>query len=331
MEAPMNKTPAEKLARLLEREGTGISWAALTFNPWLGCQKVGPACDHCYAEEFVTGRLGHMEIGWGPHAPRRRTAAGNWNKPPRWNRIAQEAGSRLTVFCASLADVCDTHETVLPEWRADLAALILATPFLDWMLLTKRIGNARKVLQGMFPDGVPPNVALGVTIARQNEAERDLPLALSIKAGLGIKRLFVSAEPLLGPLALARYLPGIDLVIVGGESGAKARPMHPAWVRSLRDQCRADGVPFHFKQWGEWAEDENVSEADWADHVDPQANLAAGKATILPNGAFHGRGYFPREARAAAQMRRVGVKRAGYRLDGREHREHFNERREYRG
>lgn len=233
----------DKITRLLAREGTGISWADLTFNPWIGCQKVSPACDHCYAEGLATARLG---LQWGPGAERRRTAPGNWQKPPRWNRLAEEAARRLTVFCASLADVLDN--AVDDQWRADLAALIIATPWLDWMLLTKRIGNARAMLRAMFPDGVPPNVALGVTIANQEEADRDLPKALAAKAGLGIRRLFVSGEPLLGPLNLRRYLPHIDLLIIGGESGRGARSMSDEWALSLAAQCREAETPFHFKQ-----------------------------------------------------------------------------------
>lgn len=241
---PENNGARERLIRLLEREGTKISWADLTMNPWIGCQKVSPACDHCYAEELATNRLG---VEWGPGAARRRTKPGNWSKPPRWNRIAQEAGERLTVFCASLADVLDN--AVDDQWRADLAALIIATPWLDWLILTKRIGNARAMLESMFPDGVPDNVSLGVTICNQAEADRDLPKAISVKAGLGIKRIFVSAEPLLGPLSsLGRYLPFIDLLIVGGESGRQARSMPDEWVDEIFQSCLDARTPFHFKQ-----------------------------------------------------------------------------------
>ena len=241
--AALTMTAQERVTRLLEREGTGISWTDLTFNPWIGCQKVSPACDGCYAEELATARLGVL---WGPGAPRRRTAPGNWAKPPRWNRIAEEAGHRLKVFCASLADWADN--AVDDEWRADLGALIVATPWLTWMLLTKRIGNARKMLEAMFPDGVPANLALGVTIANQEEADRDLPKALSVKAGLGIRHLFVSAEPLLGPLDLSRYLAQIDMVIVGGESGRAARSMPDGWALKIKRQCAEAGTAFHFKQ-----------------------------------------------------------------------------------
>lgn len=236
----------DKVQRLLEREGTGISWCDLTMNPWLGCTRVSPACDHCYAATFVEGRLGHMGVKWGPGEDRRRTGASNWAKPPRWDRIAAEAGVRLKVFCASLADVFDSAVDV--EWRDDLGDLISATPSLDWMLLTKRIGNARRFLPAMFPDGVPGNVALGVTVVSQEEADRDLPKALAIKRGLGVKRLFLSMEPLLGPPNLTRYLAGVDLVIVGGESGRGARSMPDEWPVDLGRQCAEAGVPFHFKQ-----------------------------------------------------------------------------------
>lgn len=287
----------DKIKRLLEREGTGISWAHLTFNPWIGCQKVSPACDHCYAEGLATSRLG---VAWGPGQPRRRTAPGNWGKPIRWNRLAAEAGVRLRVFCASLADVMDN--AVDPEWRADLGRLIVATPWLDWMLLTKRIGNAEAFLRAMFPEGVPPNVALGISVPNQDEADRDLPRALMVKDRVGLRRLFVSAEPLLGPVDLRHYRNAVDLVIVGGESGTGARLMRPEWARSLRDQCAQAGVAFHFKQWGEW--------------------LPGGQGN--PHGADLGR--YPKiidgeGANAVFAAYRVGVKNAGRLLDKTEHTE----------
>lgn len=233
----------DKIEKLLAREGTGISWADLTFNPWIGCQKVSPACDNCYAELLATTRL---NVEWGPHGQRRRTAPGNWSKPYRWNRYAEEAGVTLNVFCASLADVFDN--AVENQWRLDLAVMIMRTPALRWMLLTKRIGNAREMLEAMFPAGVPENVALGVTIANQEEADRDLPRALAIKRGLGIRRLFLSMEPLLGNVTLSRYLDGVDLVIVGGESGKNARPMPDYRVDNIQKACSIHRVPFHFKQ-----------------------------------------------------------------------------------
>jgi protein gp37 len=245
----MDNFPEPVLA-LLRREGTGISWTHLTFNPWIGCQKVSPACAGCYAEIVAKNRL---NVAWGPGAERRRTKPATWAKVRRWQRVAAASGVTLRVFCASLADWADN--AVDDAWRADLAAEITATPNLQWLMLTKRIGIARRALERMFPDGVPANVALGVTIANQEEADRDMPKALSVKAGLGIRRLFLSCEPLLGPLDLTKWLavPGaIDLVIAGGESGTEARPMHPDWPWIVQGDCEDAGVPFHFKQWGEW-------------------------------------------------------------------------------
>lgn len=244
-------------------ENSKIEWTDHTFNPWEGCQKVGPGCDHCYAETRNARFAGGTAINWGPGAPRRRTSASNWAKPLKWNAQAEafaaQHGRRQRVFCASLADWADN--AVDREWRDDLATLILNTPALDWLLLTKRIGNAGEMLGEMFLDGPPDNVLIGATIVNQEEAERDVPKLLRVPA----RRHFLSMEPLLGPVNLsAVWVPNgilrnmvpalqkLDWVIVGGESGPGARPMSPEWVWKLRDQCAAYGVPFLFKQWGEW-------------------------------------------------------------------------------
>ncbi|KJK22085.1 hypothetical protein UB46_23500 [Burkholderiaceae bacterium 16] len=264
-------------------EKSKIEWTDHTFNPWEGCQKVGPGCDHCYAETRNARFAGGQAVNWGPGAPRRRTSATNWRKPLAWNAnhdaFFAEHGRRQRVFCASLADVFDN--TVDPAWRADLFDLIMATPNLDWLLLTKRIGNVPGMLVGPgMPGRLPSNVWLGATICNQEEADRDIPKLLAVPARVR----FLSMEPLLGPVDLGRHLwkccgamiPGnqgdgwmqppdppeccqcpepreqLHWVIVGGESGASARPMHPDWARSLRDQCAAAGVPFLHKQWGEW-------------------------------------------------------------------------------
>jgi protein gp37 len=267
---------------------SAIEWCDSTFNPWIGCTKVSPACDHCYAEVSMPSRT--RGVAWGAGKPRQRTSAANWKLPLRWNseRFMQctdcgwrgatpcelvgcgACGSvdvvdtRRRVFCASLADVFDNE--VDTAWRDDLATLILDTPELDWLLLTKRIGNAAQMLDAMFLDGSPPNVWIGATICNQAEADRDIPKLLRVPAAVR----FLSIEPMLGPINLrnllfydtARTVRAIDWVIVGGESGPHARPMHPEWVRSVRDQCAAAGVPFLFKQWGEWlpsdAEDQPV-------------------------------------------------------------------------
>lgn len=250
-----------------------------TFNAWIGCTKVSPGCDNCYAAAQDKFRNWTPE-GWG--GPRRRTSEANWKLPERWNAAAAAAGERRRVFCSSLADVFDNQ--VDPQWRLDLYDLIRATPNLDWLLLTKRIGNANAWGLPVTPDGQPlPNVWLGATVVNQEEADRDIPKLLATPARVR----FLSMEPMLGPVTLRDWwlaapkecegcdgdglggrslhwcprgacphdgdVPRLDWVIVGGESGHGARPMHPDWARSLRDQCAAAGVPFLFKQWGEWS------------------------------------------------------------------------------
>ncbi len=181
-------------------ENSKIEWTDHTFNPWEGCQKVGPGCDHCYAETRNARFAGGTAINWGPGAPRRRTSPENWLKPLQWNLRAARARRRDRVFCASLADVF--HNAVPDEWREDLGRLISQTVHLDWLLLTKRIGNADGMLVDMFPDGTPDHVWLGATIVNQEEADRDIPKLLDIEA----KIHFLSVEPMLGPIDLTRWV-----------------------------------------------------------------------------------------------------------------------------
>lgn len=297
-------------------ENTKISWADHTLNPWIGCTKVGPGCDHCYAEADFDKRR-HI-VQWGAGQPRHRTKPATWQQALRWNQKAKNGefvecpecqwrgdlskadarggrcpgcGSlprlfnsvRPRVFCASLADVFDNE--VPADWRTDLFALIRATPHLDWLLLTKRIGNAKNMIfdarvsalmPGELPDPEPiRNVWLGATITSQQEADRDIRKLLSVPA----EKHFLSMEPLLGPVDLTNVpmpesghgehefspiitgnalnrpleyprLPEVDWVIAGGESGPNARPMDPDWARSLSDQCRAAGAAFFMKQLG---------------------------------------------------------------------------------
>lgn len=224
-------------------QNSKIEWTTHTFNPWWGCTKVSPACDHCYAEALAK-RRGHNV--WGPGADIRILSETHWRQPLKWNRLALEAGERHRVFCASMADVFEGRPEHAPH-RARLWPLIEATPALDWLLLTKRPG---KVLS-LAPWGVdwPRNVWVGTTVENQEWVDRRLPALLAIPSAVR----FVSVEPLLGPVDLAAYLVGarrVDWVIVGGESAAQARPMRPEWVRAIRDQCQQVGVAFHFKQWG---------------------------------------------------------------------------------
>ncbi|MDX2277670.1 MAG: phage Gp37/Gp68 family protein [Hyphomonadaceae bacterium] len=224
---------------------SAISWTDHTFNPWIGCTKVSPACDRCYAEAWAK-RYGRAQ--WGD-APRQRTSPATWRQPLKWNRETPGA----FVFCASLADIFDNQ--VDPSWRADAFTVMRATPRLQWLLLTKRIANAVKLSEQA--GGLPRNAALGATVVTQAEADRDAPKLIAAKQALGARFAFLSIEPMLERISLDQAIraPGfdgllIDWVIVGGESGARARPIHSNWVRALRDECNAAGVPFHFKQWG---------------------------------------------------------------------------------
>lgn len=318
-------------------------------NFWEGCQKVGPGCDHCYAETRNARFGGGVAVNWGPGAPRRRTSDANWRKPLAWNaRHAEffaEHGRRQRVFCASLADVFDN--AVSAQWRFDLLRLIADTPNLDWLLLTKRIGNAAEMLeQAMralthgregWRENYLPNVWIGATIVNQAEAGRDIPKLLATPAAVR----FLSMEPLLGPVDLSavtftaspgyfgdalgwhhqphcsrdqRY-PAIDWVIVGGESGSGARPMHPQWARSLRDQCAAAGVPFLFKQHGEWAPGSGDFGAGRHETsaVARDGRVVAGgyEAKAYPAGASSADGW--------AMVQRAGKKATGRLLDGQQH------------
>lgn len=349
-------------------ENTKIEWAHHTFNPWEGCQKVGPGCDHCYAETRNARFGGGEAVNWGPGAPRRRTSASNWQQPIKWNAEAERLGDRQRVFCASLADVFDN--AVDPKWRADLFRLIRSTPNLDWLLLTKRIGNAKAMIDdardadAKGPIWPWPNVWIGATIVNQEEAERDIPKLLAVPAA----KRFLSMEPLLGPVDLTVYhdwlgrseggmwcpdcpeygvgidpkehrqclgevegvsgYDGIDWVIVGGESGPGARPMHPEWARNLRDQCEAAGVPFLFKQWGEWLPGQNDMHAigrKVAHHQDgswgPTETNPTSKNYVTwdANGCMHvgNLASTPLGFRVEVWAERVGKKAAGRMLDGR--------------
>lgn len=328
-------------------ETTGIAWCDSTFNPWIGCTKVGPGCDNCYAKADFDDRK--HRVVWGAGQERSRTKT--WGDPKKWNSqhaaFFAEHGRRRRVFCASLADVFDNEVPV--QWRADLLQLIDLTPNLDWLLLTKRIGNVvpmlkdiRRAAGGTFAfDLWPrPNVWLGATVVNQEEADRDIPKLLAVPALVR----FLSIEPMLGPIdltSIGRYTngslnidslrgietrgqlamspnegamcvsssfgnPHLSWVICGGESGRSARPMHPGWARSLRDQCAAAGVPFLFKQWGEWI----GADQDGCPCGPPASRWQWGDGTQFIYGEKGGP--FPLLCRA-------GKKAAGRLLDGRTH------------
>jgi len=347
-------------------EKSKIEWTDHTFNPWWGCWPVSAGCRNCYAAALAK-RTGYgycfgvndvnMETAATHSLPagtylcngdgetihmRREFGNNHWQEPHKWNAAAEKAGKPALVFCGSM---CDVFEPLpgLDKQRERLWDMIEDTPWLRWLLLTKRPERvfpeaAESWLQG--DDWWPKNVAIGTTIENQQVAEERLLHLTRIPAAMR----FVSCEPLLGPVDLRLFDSmvvdarepafggegygrdgkrdnAIDWVIAGGESGTKARPPHPDWFRSLRDQCQEAGVPFLFKQWGEW---QNGSDRD--------------KRTIfmLNDGSIYkpgdvptaGGSCFDREIEAkhqrdwpkfkATTMARVGKKKAGRELDGEE-------------
>lgn len=294
---------------------TGISWADATFNPWIGCTRISPACDGCYAAALMGTEGRHKRADWGEPGKgagtRSRTGAKNWNDPMRWDRKAERDGTRPFVFCASLADVFDVE--VEADWRGDLFDLIRQTPNLVWLLLTKRpqmIG--RLWFKAAATGGWPANAAIGTTV---EDRKRLVNLTHLQEADRFIRQhsetgpafLFASFEPLLEDLGdLSAWFRGpgrIDWAITGGETSQgkhRARPQHPAWFRSIRDQAVAAGVAYQHKQNGEWVQTA-ANEGTWP--VD-----APGHIRMNCDGSRSAEGW---------PMQRVGKDHAGRLLDGR--------------
>lgn len=292
---------------------TAIQWATHTFNPWIGCEKVSAGCTNCYAETYdrrVGGvpkaqrdpNKGEPQLRWGKAARRTRTSPSYWRQPLRWNRVAAELGKRHRVFCASLADVFEDRPDLI-EWRAQLLDLIVRTPHLDWLLLTKRPESIRPILRAtldffestttarhcdaaillrLWLDGVgdeharptpPTNVWMGTTVENQEQAEKRIPHLLEVPARVR----FLSCEPLLGPVDLSYWLDedrngfqwrdgnAVQWVIIGGESGPKARPFHIEWAADLVEQCETFGVTPFVKQFGGFATWDFYEHRRWAD------------------------------------------------------------------
>ncbi len=267
-------------------ENSKIAWTDHTWNPWIGCTKVSDGCKFCYAEELMDHR--YKRVIWGPMGTRVKTSPANWKEPVRWNKaqwyecaacgwrgsnilpnpdegilgipyrcpechddVVQPARQR--VFCASLADVFEDNPQV-EEWREELLDLIENTPNLDWLLLTKRPEVYSRVMHAKWYGGYPRNMWAGISVENQAAAHERVPHLAEMWGSVS----WVSAEPLLGPIDFtlpayknaAPMIEYIDWVIVGGESGAKCRPMQLDWARSLRDQCKAAGRKFFMKQIG---------------------------------------------------------------------------------
>jgi len=308
-------------------ETTGISWTHHTFNPWSGCVRISPACANCYAANLPPGmRRGAV---WAKDAERVVGSDAYWNQPIAWNRAALRADERRRVFCASTADVFEDRAD-LDVHRLRLWKLIAATPWLDWLLLTKR---PAKMAEWAEQHGWPINAWAGVTVEDQARADERIPLLLRVPAAVR----FLSCEPLLGPVSLreipfeggvihaltgahayadtGRLPPGepkIHWVIAGGESGHKARPSNAEWFRDLRDACIAARVPYHFKQWGEWRQ---FSAGDFGGEGSTEAQQAwRDYEAALWGSSIPARGW----PNNGSISHRIGKKDAGRLLDGQE-------------
>jgi len=330
-------------------ERSKIEWTDATVNFWWGCTKVSPGCEHCYAEAH-DHRFGGAHWGKGVARKKIKSAANlickldnehaAWQADYERGLLPAHCGPRRRVFIQSMADLFDPEVPV--DWFYDAWQLIARCRNLDIQIVTKRIRFVESCLAASKQDGRwwPRHAGLIITVTDQAEADRDIPLLLELKTRLGIPWVGLSIEPMLGPINLKRIsthggwydaLEGwrdvkispppeevLNWVVAGGESGSHARPPHPDWFRSLRDQCADAGVPFLFKQWGEW-----------------------GRATIKPSGtpgqyAIASKGpltgfcpasvirteCYPRQIDlfgGAYVLERIGKKATGRLLDGVEH------------
>lgn len=303
-------------------EQTNISWCTHTWSPWYGCTQVSMgaqgACVACYARQMSETRFGRVVFG-GPgrgEGTRDVRADSAWKEPLKWEREA--AASKRAWHAGpdggmarpwpyspfvfpSMCDPFDNHPA-LTEPRRRLFDLIRQTPHLTWLLLTKRPRNIVKLFDDTLPairdireallaEIWPHNAAIGCTVVSQEEADRDIPNLLAAKAALNPAFVFLSMEPLLGPVDLTRiahrdslgmrvtsdaltgslwadWSGGLDWVITGGETNQgkhKARPSNPQWFRNIGAQCAAAGVPWHHKQNGEWASAPEIVDAKGSD------------------------------------------------------------------
>ena len=285
-----------------------IQWTDETWNPVVGCTKVSQGCKFCYAERlyprvypghaFTTVRL----------MPERLEQPLGWRKP-------------RMVFVNSMSDLF--HENIPASFIVQCFEVMGAAPQHTYQILTKRTERIYPVLfgeEGGFYLGggdFYPHILLGVSVEDQVTADDRIPKLLT-SGWVGKK--FVSYEPALGPVDFKNFIPTrccsgvdcgcmgkpimeppyLDWIIAGGESGPKARPSHPDWFRAVRNQCQAAGVPFFFKQWGEWVPN------------DQDSDYLTGKGTVRASLAGDG------NAGVSGLWRKAGKKAAGRLLDGRE-------------
>ena len=300
---------------------THIEWTDATWSPVTGCTKVSAGCEHCYIERTPPFRMNGRKFdqpGIGGTTGVQLHPDRLW-KPVTWRKPRK-------VFVCSMADLF--HDDVPDEYIAKVFAVMARTPQHTFQVLTKRHARMRSLLSsqnfeneamfelryplsmtsqsGPLPSWPLPNVWLGVSAEDQQRADLRIPALLETPAAVR----WVSAEPLLGAINFRPWfwsadrdevLPGLDWLVVGGESGPGARPMHPQWARGIRDQCEEAGVPFLFKQWGEYGYLDDLPADTWMS-VDVKWNPVWAH---FPDG-----------------MVRVGKRAAGRVIDGQTHDEY---------
>lgn len=227
---------------------TDIEWTETTWNPTTGCDRVSAGCDHCYALTLAK-RLKAMGSPRYLNDGNPRTSGPGFGLTLHEDKLAEPLRWRSPrlVFVNSMSDLF--HPKVPVSFIRRVFEVIEATPQHTYQILTKRPRRMAQVLNDWREFACQPiaNVWLGTSVEDQKWADQRIPLLLETPASIR----FLSCEPLLGPVRLNRWLAaGIHWVIVGGESGPQARPMHPTWARSIRNQCVEASVPFFFKQWG---------------------------------------------------------------------------------
>ncbi len=276
---------------------TTIEWADKVWNPVTGCTKVSEGCRNCYAETMAKRFWKERPFSEVRCHEERIT------EPFRWRSLCR-------IFVNSMGDLF--HQDVPDDFILKVFTVALAAQSHVFMILTKRPQRMYKFID-QYPQAPwigLKNLWLGVSVEDQKSADERIPILLQIPAAIR----FVSVEPMLGAVDLKQYLVGdcraaenasrndrmgLDWVICGGESGPGARPMYPDWARSLRDQCQAAGVPFFFKQWGEWTSE-----------YPQKVSMANRKQTYVHGSVFY----------------RIGKTSAGRLLDGREWNEYPEEK-----
>lgn len=277
----------------MSNSSTKIEWTNATWSPVTGCSKVSEGCKHCYAErEWARLSANPKTVYHGRKFTDVMFHPERLDQPLRWKKPRM-------IFVNSMSDL--GHESIPLDFTDRVFGYMNMCRRHTFQILTKRPKRLREVvLHALDEEGLSvfPNVWLGVSVEDQETADERIPLLLETPAAVR----FVSYEPALGPVDLSRWVihPRLDWVIAGGESGPKARPSHPDWFRAVRDQCQAAGIPFFFKQWGEWIPRDQ----------DPNFEMGTG----LMRSCLAGDG----KSGEVGIWRRVGKKRAGRNLDGRE-------------